>query len=484
MSLLTRLRPRTPSSHSPGAPPVTSTATSTSSTALPDLDALARAIAGPVLRPGDPAYAAEVAPFNLAHSPAPAVVVGATSTDDVAAAVRWAVSTGRTVAVQATGHGLLGDLRDAVLVTTGRLDTVAVDPAARTARVGAGVRWRQVIDAAAPHGLAPLCGSSSGVGVVGYTLGGGLGVLGRRYGFAADHVRRARLVTADGAVRDVDAVSDPELFWAVRGGKGNLGIVTELEFDLVPVAGLHGGAVFFPGSAAHDLLHAYRQWTPSLPEETTTSIAILRMPPDPAVPEPLRGQTVVHLRFAHLGPAEEGASLLAPMRAVAPASIDTVADMPFAAVDSIHMDPTDPMPTHHDGTTLRALPAEAVDALLEVAGPDVEVPLIMVELRHLGGALARPAAVPNAVPGREAAYAVWVLGPMAPPLVDVLPAVTAGIVDRLRPWAARGALLNFLGAAGPEQVGSLWAADDLARLQQVRRRVDPSGVFAHGHVLG
>lgn len=452
-------------------------------TATPDVDALVRAVSGPVLQPGDPAYAGEVAPFNLTHSPAPAVVVGATSAEDVAAAVRWAVSAGRTVAVQATGHGIVGDLRDAVLVTTRRMDDVAIDPAARTARVGAGARWRQVIDAAAAHGLAPLSGSSSGVGVVGYTLGGGIGVLARKYGFAADHVRRAWLVSADGTVREVDADSDPELFWALRGGKGNLGIVTELEFDLVPVAGLHGGAIFFPGSAAHDLLHAYRQWTPTLPEETTTSIAILRMPPDPAVPEPLRGQTVVHLRFAHLGPAGEGTALLSPMRAVAPPLIDLVADMPYAAADSIHMDPTEPMPTHHDGMTLRDLPPEAVDALLETAGPDVEVPLIMAELRHLGGALARPASVPNAVTGRDAAYGVWVLAPMAPPLVDVVPAVTAGVVDRLRPWAARGALLNFLGAAGAEEVGALWTAEDLARLQAVRRRLDPAGVFAHGHVI-
>lgn len=451
--------------------------------ATPDLDELARTVVGPVLRAGDPGLADEVAPFNVAHSPSPAVVVGATSAADVAAAVSWAVAAGRTVAVQATGHGLLGTLDDAVLVTTSRMSDVVIDPVARTARVGAGVRWRQVIDAAAPHGLAPLSGSSSDVGVVGYTLGGGLGVMARKHGFAADHVRRAELVTADGRIRTVDAESDPELFWALRGGKGNVGIVTELEFDLMPVAGLHGGCVFYPGAAARELLHAYREWTPGLPEETTTSIAILRMPPDPAVPGPLRGQTVVHLRFAHLGPAEKGEALIAPMRAVAPALMDTVADMPYTAVDSIHMDPTDPMPSFDRGMTLRELPAEAVDALLEVAGPDVEVPLVMVELRHLGGALSRPAAVPNAVAGRDAAYSAWVLGPMVPPLVDVVPAVTAGVIARLAPWAARGSLLNFLGAAGPQEVGTLWGDGDLERLRALRRRLDPAGVFAHGHVV-
>ncbi|MGY1624372.1 FAD-binding oxidoreductase [Geodermatophilus sp. SYSU D00965] len=447
----------------------------TSTPVLPDTAALAARVAGPVLRPGDPAFPAEVTGFNLAHLPRPAVVVGATSAADVAAAVRWAAGEGRTVTVLATGHGLQDDLAGTVLVSTRRMDDVVVDPATRTARVGGGARWRQVIDAAAPHGLAPLSGSSSGVGVVGYTLGGGLGPLARRYGFAADLVRRVELVTADGAVRTVDAESDPELFWAIRGGKTGFGVVTALEFELVPVAGLHGGGIFFPGAAAADLLHAYREWAPTLSEDTTTSVAVLRMPPDPALPEPLRGQTVVHLRFAHLGSAEEGAALLSPMRAVAPALVDLVADMPFAAVDAIHMDPTDPMPTHDRGTALRELPAEAVDALLAVAGPDVDVPLVMVELRHLGGALARPAAVPNAVTGRDAAFSCWVLGPMAGAVAEVVPAVTASVVDRLAPWSTGGSLLNFLGTPASER---LWTGADRARLAAVRHRVDPSGVFA------
>ncbi len=179
------------------------------------------------------------------------------------------------------------------------------------------------------------------------------------------------------------------------------------------------------------MLHAFREWTTTLPEAATTSVAVLRLPPDPGLPEPLRGQTVVHLRFAHTGPADEGAALLAPMRAAAPALIDTVADMPYAAVDAIHMDPTDPMPTFYAGATLRELPAEAVDAVLEVAGPDVPVPLIMVELRLLGGALSRPAEVPNAVAGREAGYSAWVLGPMAGPVAEVVPGIAAGVIERL-----------------------------------------------------
>jgi FAD/FMN-containing dehydrogenase len=178
----------------------------------PDTSALAAAVTGPVLVAGDPGFAEEITGYNLAAAPAPAVVVGATDADDVAEAVRWAVANDRKVAVQATGHGLYTDLGDTVLVSTRRMDAVTVDPATRTARVGAGARWRAVIDAAAPFGLAPLCGSSSTVGVVGFTTGGGLGPLSRRYGFAADRVRRFRIVTAGGQVREAGPEWNADVF--------------------------------------------------------------------------------------------------------------------------------------------------------------------------------------------------------------------------------------------------------------------------------
>jgi FAD/FMN-containing dehydrogenase len=431
---------------------------------------------GPVLADADPRVAAELAPFNCTFTPSPAVTVGATSAREVAAAVRWAGDHGHPVAVVATGHGLHSDLSGAVAISTRRMRDVTIDPHARTARVGAGARWAQVIEAAAPHGLAPLNGSSSSVGVVGYTLGGGVGPMGRRFGFAADHVRRVQLVTADGAIREVDAASDPELFWAIRGGKGNFGIVTELEFDLMPVTTLYAGGIFFPASACADVLHTYRRWVQTLPDDATNSVALLRLPPDPALPEPLRGQFAVHLRFAHLdgGSGSEGEKLLAPMRAVAAPLMDLVGEMPYASVDSIHMDPTEPLPVWERGAGLRELPAAAVD---------VDVPLIMVELRQLGGALARPAAVPNAVAGRDAAFSLFAIGPMAGSLTEVVPAVTQSVADALAPWASRGGLLNFQGVADPARVASLWSDTDRARLLAVKRRVDPAGVFSTGQAF-
>ena len=429
------------------------------------------------LLPGDPAFAAAVAPFVTTLTPRPDLVVAARSPSDVVDAVRWAGAEGRPVTVQATGHQLLSDLAGSMLVSTRHLDTVRVDPEARTAVVGGGAQWHQVIAAAAPHGLAPVCGSSSRVGVVGFSLGGGHGPLSRAFGTGADQVRRVRLVTADGVERDVDTDREPELFAALCGGKTGFGVVTEIEIALHPVARLYGGGIFFPGAASPELLHAWREWVATLPADTSSSVALLRLPPDPALPPPLQGQFVVHLRFAHLGSAEEGAALLAPMRAVAEPIADMVDEMPFAAIDAIHADPTDPMPIWDESATLSALPAEAVDALLAVAGPGVETPLVMAELRQLGGAIARgPQRAFDAVAGRDAAFNLYALAPMFPPLAGIAPAAARGVVDALRPWSV-GGLPNFQGPASGGRLGALWDEETLARLTAVREQYDPTAMF-------
>ncbi|MFG2038051.1 FAD-binding oxidoreductase [Dactylosporangium sp. NPDC048998] len=438
------------------------------------------ALAGPVFFPGDEGYAAEVASWNVATTHEPLAVVGATSAQDVAAAVRWAGTHGLPVAVQSTGHGAVRPATGCVLITTGRMNEVSVDPVARTARAAAGVRWSQVIEAAAAHGLAPLNGSASHVGVVGYTLGGGAGPLGRKYGFAADHVRSIEIVTADGALRTIDADHEADLFWAVRGGKGNFGIATAIEFDLFEVAGLFGGGIYFPGSHAAEVLHAYRAWTAGLPEEMSTSVALLRLPPLPELPEPLRGAFVAHLRVAYLGTPEDGDAMLAPMRAAAPALIDDVSWLPYTAIDSVHRDPVDPVPSRERGVLLGELTERTVDHVLEVAGPKVDVPLIMVEVRHLGGAFARTPATPNAVSGRGAEFSLFALGLGVPELAPVVDAVTDQV---LAVETVPGGLMNFSGHAGPEALLANWAPADRDRLLRTKRSYDPTNVFSSGQAI-
>lgn len=453
----------------------------------PALDAdgvadLATAVQGPVLLPTDEAFAEETAVWNVANPHRPLVAVGATSTADVAAATAWAGRHGLAVAVQATGHGAVRPAVDCVLITTRRMQDLTVDPAARTARAAAGVRWSQVIEAAAPHGLAPLNGSSSQVGVVGYTLGGGLGPLGRTFGFAADHVRSIEIVTADGVARTIDADHESDLFWAVRGGKGNFGVVTAIEFDLFDVPALTGGGIYFPATHAAEVLHAYRTWAPTLPERMNTSLALLRLPPLPQLPEPLRGAFVVHLRVAYLGDATDAQRLLEPMLAAAPTLLGGVGEMPYQAIDAIHQDPVDPTPTRERGVLLGDLTAATVEGLLATAGPQVDVPLIMVELRHLGGALGRPPAVPNAVTGRDAAYSLFVIGLGLPDLVPVVDAVTDAVLASADATVP-GGLLNFSGGAGPEALQANWPPADRDRLLRIKRSYDPTNVFSTNQAI-
>ena len=441
-------------------------------------------VEGPVFFPGDPGWDEEIAAFNAAVVHHPVIVIGAVCAQDVAAAVRWATERELPVAVQGTGHGATSPADGFVMISTKRMQGVSIDPQHRTARVEAGVRWGAVIEAATPYGLAPLNGSSSHVGVVGYTLGGGVGVLARKYGFAADHVVSIDLVTADGELRHVDAQSEPELFWALRGGKGNFGIVVAIEFELVPVSRMYGGGIFFPGSAAREVLHAWRQWAPTMPEDVTTSLALMRLPDLPDVPEPLRNTLSVHLRFAYLGSEVDGAALIAPMRAVAPAIMDMVGEMPYTAVDTVHMDPTDPMPVWESGALLRELPEAAVETLLAQAGPEVDVPLIMVEIRLLGGALSRQPQHPNAVAGREGGFLLFVLGPCVPGLEDVVPFVGQGVIESLSPYTTGTKLLNHLGSTtAPHEVATAWTRDTYRRLAALKAAYDPRNVFRYGHAI-
>jgi hypothetical protein len=447
------------------------------------LSQLRQQIAGPLYLDGDAGLEQETAAFNAAMVHRPAVTAGATSAEDVAAAVRWAATRKLPVAVQATGHGARSGVRDALLVCTHRMNDVTIDAAAGTARVGAGTPVRRILDAAAPYGLAPVSGSYSGVGMVGYTTGGGLALMGRTFGFGADHVRSFEMVTPDGQIRQVDAGGEPDLFWAVRGGKSSFGIVTSMTIDLVPLRSIFGGAVYYPGESAAAVLHAFREWAPALPDQANTSVALLRLPPIPDVPPPLAGRFTVGLRFAYAGDPGEGERLLAPMRQVAPAIIDTVGEMAYTRCDEVHSDPTHPLPFFEKGGLLGDLPGAAVDRLLEVAGPGAQMPLLLIEVRLLGGALGRQPREPNAASGREGAYSLFTVGVLMPEIAAIVPEVSAALFRAMAPWTTGGAALNLMGQATPEELAAAWPAATYQRLQAIKRRVDPDNLFRGGHAI-
>ncbi|WP_225754975.1 FAD-binding oxidoreductase [Actinotalea sp. Marseille-Q4924] len=442
--------------------------------------ALRGALPGAVHAPGDAAYDALVTPWNLAVTLAPAVVVAPTTGQEVALVVRTAAAYGLSVGVQCTGHGADGAARPDVLVSTRRLDELAVDPAAATARVGAGLTWAPVVQAAAAHGLLPVTGSSTGVGVVGFLTGGGVGPFARTDGLAADRVRALEVVTGDGELRRVTPTQHPDLFRVLRGGKGAAGIVTAVELDLVRRSHFYGGALYLDGAHAAQVVHAWRRWAAGLPEEATTSVALLQLPELPTVPPPLAGRLSVSLRFAWTGTPADGERWLRPMREVATVLLDDVALKPVTALDSIHADPQDPMPGLERGLLLRELTAEAVDALLAVAGPGSGSPQVVVELRHLGGALAREGAHPSAFDHRHAVCSVLTVG------IAMDPAV-AGHAETVRgalaPWEDGGVWPNFGPAHDDASARRAYTPSTLRALAAAVADHDPDGVLAGGRYL-
>jgi|tagenome__1003787_1003787.scaffolds.fasta_scaffold20982131_4 FAD/FMN-containing dehydrogenase len=447
------------------------------------LDQLAAAVGSLVWRPGDAGYDAAVSTWNVARRLTPAVAVEARDARGVAAAVRWAARHDLAIGAHNTGHGAVANAQGALVVSTRALDSVEVDPRSRIATVGAGARVGALTAAAAPHGLATVQGSTGSVGVGGFVSGGGLGVMSRTFGLAADHVVSMDVVTADGTLRTVDATHDADLFWALRGGKGNFGIITSLRMSLLPLRSFYGGGIFFDGAHASAVVHAYRTWTAGHSDRTSSSVALLRLPPDPALPDVIRGRFVVHVRMAHAGDSAEGAGLAADIRRAAPVLLDLMREMPAAALDAVHLDPPGPLPFFDRGGLLDRLPAEAVDALVStVARPDS--PLTLVDLRLMGGAIAAPTGAPSAVPGRDAAFNLFSLVPDVAPFADAAPGAVAGLFAALDPWLSGNALPNFLGRrSDPAAVRAAWPVAQRERLLALKRRWDPDNLFRLGHAL-
>ncbi len=442
---------------------------------------LGRRVAGPVLRPGDDDYAVELAGFDLAVDQCPAIVVGATGPADVIAAVRYAREAGLAVGVQATGHGITVPADDALLITTHRADGVRVDPADRSAWLEAGAVWNRVLHEAAPFGLAPLAGSAPGVGAVSYTLGGGLGVFGRRWGFSADRVRRLDVVTADGESRRVTVEEHRDLFWALRGGGGNFGVVTGVQVELVELVELYGGGLFFPGEAAAEVLTALLAVGRDAPDEVSLSAALMVFPDLATVASAVRGRWCCHVRVSSTGTPQRCEQVIAPVRRAATPLLDTLRTMPVTDVGTIHNDPTTPRPTNTRSLVLHSADHETAAAVLRHAGPDIP---FGIEVRQLGGALARGPVVPNAVGHRRGAVTVYTTAYAHPGGLRASDGVAEqALLDDLTPWSDGGALVNFLAGAHvtPADVRAAYEPDLWTRLVEVKTRWDPGNVFRINH---
>jgi FAD/FMN-containing dehydrogenase len=452
-----------------------------STTAFPKRPAVDLRLRGEVVRPGDPRWDDSRRAYNLAVDQRPALVAIPADENDVAAVVRYAAANGFQVAAQRTGHNAapLGALDETILLRTDALQGVEVDRDARRARVRSGAKWADVVPQASELGLAALHGSTPDVSIAGYALGGGVGWYARKHGLAANSVRAIELVTADGELVRVDHDEDPELFFALRGGGGNFGVVTALEIDLYPIAEVYAGVLFFPWERASEVLHAWLDWTRELPDEVTSVGRILQFPPFPQIPEPLRGQKFAIVEAVYVGDEAAGAALLEPLRRLGPA-IDTFAMVPPAGIAELHMDPPHPTPYVGEGFMLGDLDHAAIDRFVAVAGPDSGSPLVSAEIRHLGGALQRPAVGHGALATLDAEFITFSVGILAD--AALMPAFRAQLDTIAAAFAActnGREYLNFTEVR--TDPARFYTPETYARLRAVKARVDPDEVFRANH---
>ena len=436
------------------------------------------ALAGRIVLPEHANWDEARLAWNLAVDQQPAAVAFPELAEDVIAAVELARAFELRVTAQGTGHNAapLGPLEDTVLVKTERMRGIEIDPEARIARIDAGVRSVELVEAAAQHGLAPLAGSSPDVGVVGYTLGGGLSWFGRKHGLAASHVHAIELVTADGRLVRADREHEPDLFWALRGGGGSFGIVTALELQLIRVSEAYAGILWWPIERDREVLHAWAELTRhELPDELTTVGRYLRPPPRPDIPEPIRGKSFVVVEAIYLGEPKQADELLAPLRALGPV-MDTIQRIPTPALSHMHMDPEHPVPAMSDGKLLQKLPPEAIDELIQIAGAASSSPLVSLEVRQLGGELGRAHPDSGALAAVDAGYVLYAVG--IAPTPEAAAQVRAHIevvADALRPWAAGQTYLNF--AETRRDPHTLWTETAQQRLRGIKATLDPANLI-------
>jgi FAD/FMN-containing dehydrogenase len=438
---------------------------------------------GALVLPREAGWERATEAFNLAFVQRPALVALPADEDDVIAVVNFAREHGMRLAPQRTGHNAepLGAMDDLLLVRTDALQGVEIDPVRRIARVRSGSKWGDVVPQASELGLAALHGSTPDVSVAGYSLGGGVGWYARKHGLATNSVTAIEVVTADGRLRRVDHDHEPELFWALRGGGGNFGIVTALEFRLYPIPEVYAGVLFFPWERSSEVLHAWLDWTATVPEEVTSVGRILQFPPLPELPDDIRGRKFAMVDAVVIADERRGAELLQPLRALDP-EIDTFGMVPPAGIAELHMDPPEPVPYTADGMMLGDLPGEAIDRFVAVAGPGSGSPLLLAEIRHVGGALHRAQPHHGALATFDASYLTLGVGMV---FDDETHRANHERLERLAdafaPYDTGRQYLNF--AERPTDPARFYTPDTYRRLQAVKAQYDPQQLFRANHPI-
>jgi FAD/FMN-containing dehydrogenase len=432
-----------------------------------------------IIRPRDGGYDTRRRVWNARVDARPAAIVRAATPDDVAAVVKLAAAQDAAIAIRCGGHGLAGagTCEGGVVLDLSPMAEVRVDAAARRARVEGGATWGAVDRATAAAGLATTGTIVSAVGVGGSTLGGGLGWLMRRHGLSADNLVAADLVTADGRQLTASSNDHPDLFWALRGGGGNFGVVTAFEFTLHPVTTIVGGMLLYDGAHAADILRFYGDFTVDAPDDITSMVFLMTAPPAPFVPEDLRGRPAVAILLCCLGDADAAQRTIAPLRAFGPPAADLVQPMPYVALQGL-FDAGIPTGVPSDGRAcyLDALGDDAIRVLTDAAARATS-PLSSIHVHHLGGAVARVGEHDTAFASRDAAYAINILPTWTDPASAAMHQQWGqSLLEALQPVARAGVYSNFLGDEGPERVRAAYGGN-YARLARIKATYDPGNLF-------
>lgn len=448
-----------------------------------DLAGLRSKLEGDLHAPGDAGWDDARTAWNLAVDQRPELVAVPAGPDDVVTLVRAAAEAGMEISVQATGHNASAyeSLEGRLLIRTSKMRDVEIDPERRTARVGAGALWSDVVGPAGEHGLVGLQGSTHDVGVIGYSLGGGVSFLARKHGLASEAIRSVDIVTADGALRRASADEDEDLFWALRGGGGNYGVVTAIEIELLEMDRIYAGALFFPFERSREVLQAWREWTEGVPEEMTSVGRMIQFPPLPDIPEPMRGNSYSVVEVFWCGGEDAAEDVVAPLRELGPI-MDTVAWIGFDALLEVHMDPPEPVPYMSGHQMLDHLDEASIDRLMDAAGPGSDTALLGYELRHAGGALARRAEGAGAMGAIEGEFMGFGVGMLPGPEFEApLRASLERVREAMAPVANDSRYLNF--AEQPIDVRCLYERDAFERLRAVKQRYDAGGLFRGNHPI-
>jgi len=440
-----------------------------------DLTTFAACLRGTLVRPSDAAFEEVRQVWNLAHQGTPLAIVRAADAGDVATAVQFAQSNDIEIAVRSGGHSLAGhSTGDGVLVIDMRdLRGLHIDPARRMAWAGAGLTAGEYTAAAAAHGLATPFGDTGSVGIAGLTLGGGIGWLARKHGLAIDALVEAEVVTANGEVVTASETEHPDLFWALRGGGGNFGIVTRFTYRLHPVEQILGGALFLPPT--RDVLRSLVPIAASAPEELTTIAFLMPVPAVPFVEEEHHGKPSLVLMFVFAGEPGAGQAAIAPFRAVATPFGEAAMPMPYPGIYEFTAEASASHPSTTRSLFMDALDDESVDTIVDSLA--VAPVGSMVQIRVLGGAMSRVAADATAFAHRGAPVLVAVINAFLDP--DGVEAATAwnrSLFAALEPKAT-GVYANFLEDEGEARIRLAYPDGTHDRLAAVKRRYDPANVF-------